>query len=367
MSGRAGIARTVAFGAVLAFGGVLALTGCTGSPDDPEGGFSANATIGVALPQPTSQNWEQAESLFSTGLTDAGFAADVQVANAGISEQQKQIDSMIDHGARVIIVGAVDGSQLGTQLERAHSRDILVIAFDRLLTGTDYVDLYVAYDPFQVGVQQGESLIQGLHERRGEQPTWNIELVAGAPDDANAHAFFNGAMSVLQPEIDAGAVTVLSGHTTFDQVATTSWLAEYASQRMDLIIAGFYSHGTALDGVLAPNDALARAVLTATASAGLEAPVVTGQDAEPESVRSIMEGAQYSTVYKDTAALVEESVRQITLAQQGSAFEAPDVTHNGATDVPTVFLDPVIVTQNNAAEVLGNIPILAPIIQQFDH
>ena len=77
-----------------------------------------------------------AEQLFKDGLTAAGYKGDVQFANGGVSEQQNQIQSMVTKGAKVIVVGAIDGSQLGTQLKAAKDGGATVIAYDRLIKNT---------------------------------------------------------------------------------------------------------------------------------------------------------------------------------------------------------------------------------------
>ncbi|NDO91463.1 substrate-binding domain-containing protein [Cellulosimicrobium composti] len=321
-------------------------------------GFEEGATIGVALPQKTSENWVLAEELFNDGLTEAGFEPIVQFANGGVSEQQSQIDAMVEQGAKVIIVGAIDGSQLGTQLKNAKDSGATVIAYDRLVKNTDAVDEYIAFDNYQVGVLQGEALLQGLAERKGEGP-YNIELIAGSPDDANSTPFFEGAMSVLQPKIDDGTLVVPSGQTSFEQVATQGWKAENAQKRMDTVLSGSYAD-TELDGVLSPNDTLARAALTSAKQAGKETPVITGQDSEVESVKSIVAGEQYSTIYKDTRKLVEESINAVKALQAGEEPEINDTESydNGVKVVPAFLLEPIIVTQDNAAEVYAGDPTL---------
>ncbi|WP_392508842.1 substrate-binding domain-containing protein [Naumannella halotolerans] len=323
------------------------------------GGFETGSLIGVSLPQKTSENWVLAESLFNDGLTEAGYEADVQFANSGASEQQNQIQSMITKGAKVIIVGAVDGSQLGAQVQQAKDAGITVIAYDRLLLNTAAVDYYVAFDPYKVGELQGQALLDGLAERKGEAP-YNIELIAGSPDDANTANFFNGAMSVLQPKIDDGTLEIPSGQVAMDQVATQGWKAENVQRRMDTILSGNYSGDTTLDGVLSPNDTLARAALTSAASAGADTPVVTGQDSEVESVKSILDGEQYMTIYKDTRELVNQSIAMVDALQTGAEPEINDTESydNGAKVVPAYNLEPVVVTEANAREVYADDPIL---------
>jgi putative multiple sugar transport system substrate-binding protein len=354
--------------------GALLLTGCSsergGSTEETAGGtteetsgFAADATIGVALPQKTSENWVLAEELFNDGLEEAGFTPIVQFANGGVTEQQNQIQAMVEQGASVIVVGAIDGSQLGTQLESAADSGAKVIAYDRLVKNTEAVDMYVAFDNYQVGVLQGEALLQGLAERKGAGP-YNIELIAGSPDDANATPFFEGAMSVLQPKIDDGTLVVVSGQTSFEQIATQGWKAENAQKRMDTILSGSYTD-TELDGILSPNDTLGRAALTSVAQAGKETPVVTGQDSEVESVKSIVAGEQYSTIYKDTRELVAQTIKEIQLLQKGEDAEINDTESydNGVKVVPSFLLTPLIVTQENAADVYANDETLFPLTQ----
>ena len=361
MIGKAGKAAAVA--AIAA----LALTGCgrsetpSGGASGGAGGFEQSSSIGVALPQKTSENWVLAEKLFNDGLNGAGFKADVQFANGGVSEQQNQISAMVTKGAKVIIVGAIDGSQLGTQLKQAKDSGATIIAYDRLLLNTENADYYVAYDNFKVGELQGQALLEGLKAKKPSGP-YNIELFAGSPDDANAKVFFDGAMSVLKPKIDDGTLKVLSGQTSFEQAVTQGWKAENAQRRADTLLTGSYT-SESLDGVLSPNDTLARAVLTSVRAAGKPLPVVTGQDSEVESVKSIMAGEQYSTINKDTRKLVEHAITMVKDLQAGKTPEINDDKsyNNGVKTVPAYLLEPVIVTAANVKTAYAGDPVLEPI------
>jgi putative multiple sugar transport system substrate-binding protein len=359
--GKAGKAAAIA--AIAA----LALTACGRAESPTPGGtgggeaFPKNSSIGVSLPQKTSENWVLAEKLFNDGLSGAGFKPDVQFANGGVSEQQNQISAMISKGAKVIVVGAIDGAQLGTQLKQARDAGATIIAYDRLLLNTNDVDYYVAYDNFKVGVLQGQALLEGMKAKKPQGP-YNIELFAGSPDDANAKVFFDGAMSVLKPKIDDGTLKVLSGQTSFEQAVTQGWEAENAQRRADTLLTG--SYGTApLDGVLSPNDTLARAVLTSVKAAGKPLPVITGQDSEVESVKSILAGEQYSTINKDTRKLVEHAITMVKDIQAGKKPEINDDKsyNNKVKTVPAYLLEPVIVTAANVKTAYVDDPILGPI------
>ncbi|WP_349899664.1 sugar-binding protein [Parafrigoribacterium soli] len=348
---------------------LMALSGCstrdagnTGKSGDAAG-FAKDALVGVALPSKTSENWVLAGKLFTDGLAAAGFKSDVQYAGASstVADQQGQIQSMVTKGAKVIIIGAADGGQLGTQVKAAHDAGAVVIAYDRLILNTKDVDYYVAYDNEKVGELQGQALLDGMKKKFPDKKNFNIELFSGSSDDANAPVFFKGAMKVLQPKIDDGTLKVVSGQTDIKQTATAGWKPENAQSRMDNLLTSSYG-STELDGVLSPNDTLARAIITSVQSANKPVPVVTGQDSEVESVKSIMAGIQYSTINKDTRALVKHAIQMASDLQKGTKPETNSTDYNnGVKVVPTYLLPPQLVTKENAAESYANDPTLEPL------
>lgn len=332
-----------------------------GSTEDAEPEEAAGATsagsgiVGVALPWLGTQNWAEAEVMFKEQLEAAGYEAIIQAADQKVPQQQQQIESMIENGAQVIVVGPVDGSQLGSVLEKAKDAGVYVIGYDRLLENTTGVDGVVQFGSVKTGELQAQALLQGLKELKGEAP-YNIELFGGGPADPNAPNFFTGAMSVLQPLIDDGTLVVVSGQTDFTQCATVDWDNSKAQSRMDAILAGNYSD-IEIDGVLSPNDGIARAIITSCENAGQPIPVVSGLDAENESVEWVWSGRQYSTVAKPTNALVAETVSIIDSLLGGNGMPATDVTaDNGVIDVPIYELPPVVVTKDNAKEVFADDP-----------
>jgi len=363
--------KAVAVGAVAVL--ALGATACGSSEREgstggggstPAKGFAADALIGVALPSKTSENWVLAGDLFTNGLKEAGFKSDVQYAGASttVADQQGQISAMVTKGAKVIVIGATDAAQLSTQVKQAKESGAVVIAYDRLITNTPDLDYYIAFDNFKVGQLQGQALLDGMKAKKATGP-WTIELFSGSPDDNNAGVFFNGAMDVLKPAIDKGDVVVGSGQTDVKQTAIQGWKAEGAQQRMDSLLTSTYTTGKTLDGVLSPNDTLARAILTSVKGAGKPLPVVTGQDSEAESVKSIMAGEQYSTINKDTRKLVAETIKMVKALQTGGTPEVNDTKSydNGVKVIPSYLLPPVIVTKANAAEAYANDPKLSPL------
>lgn len=332
-------------------------SGSAAAPAAPAatGGFEAGATIGVSLPWLGTQNWKEAEEMFKTELEAAGFKPIIQAADNKVPTQQQQIESMIQNGAKVIVVGPIDGTQLGAVLEEAKAAGVYVIGYDRLLENTTGVDGVVQFGSVKTGELQAQALLDGLKEMKGEGP-WNIELFGGGPADPNAPNFFKGAMSVLQPLIDDGTLTVVSGQTDFTQCATMDWDNAKAQARMDSLLSGFYSDKE-IHGVLSPNDGIARAIITSCEQAGQEIPAISGLDAENESVEWVWSGRQYSTIAKPTDALVAQTIEIIKSLQAGNGMPATDVqVNNGKIDVLVYELPPVVVTKDNAKEVFANDP-----------
>jgi putative multiple sugar transport system substrate-binding protein len=335
--------------------------GSGGAGEAPAGDGGEDVKIGVAMPTETSERWIQDGNAVKEGLEEAGYQVDLQYAGDDIPTQTQQIDSMITGGADVLIVAAIDGTALSSQLEAAAAANIPVISYDRLIRDSENVDFYVTFDNYEVGVAQATALLYGLGltDKEG-QPTdqtgpFNVELFAGSLDDNNAHFFWQGAMDTLQPFIDNGSLVVPSGQTDIEQAAILRWQQETAQKRMEDLLTSTYNDGTELHGVLSPYDGLSRGIITALQGAGMGPtieeglPIVTGQDAEIASVKYIQDGVQHSTIFKDTRLLADQAVVAAQAYIEGNEPEANDTEtyDNGVKVVPSYLLDVVTVYADN--------------------
>ena len=317
-------------------------------------------TVGIAMPTKSSARWISDGNSMVEQFTAAGYETDLQYAEDDIPNQLAQIENMITKGVDVLVIAAIDGTTLSNALENAAASGIKVIAYDRLIRESGNVDYYATFDNFKVGVQQASSLVAGLKERFGDGP-YNVELFGGSPDDNNAFFFYNGAMSVLQPLIDSGEIVIVSGQMGMDKVGTLRWDGAVAQARMDNLLSAHYTDKQ-VQGVLSPYDGLSIGILSSLKGVGygsgdLKMPIVSGQDAEVQSVKSILAGEQYSTVFKDTRELARVTVGMVDALLQGGTPEINDTStyDNGVKVVDSYLLEPVSVDKSNWEEnVIGS-------------
>jgi putative multiple sugar transport system substrate-binding protein len=322
-------------------------------------GGGAGSLVGVTMPTKKSERWIADGENVSAALTKLGYKVDLQYAEDDIPTQVNQIENQITKGAKVLIIASIDGTALSAQLQEAADKGIKVIAYDRLIRNSPNVDYYASFDNAKVGEQQATSLLTGLGLKKADgsddasKGPFNIELFAGSPDDNNATFFFDGSMKVLQPYIDSKKLVVQSGDTDFKTVATLRWDGATAQKRMEDLITRKYSKAK-VDGVLSPYDGISIGILSALKSNGYGTssqpyPIVTGQDAEVPSVKSIIADEQYSTIYKDTRKLADVAVKMSDALLKGTTPETNNTSdyNNGVKVVPSYLLESVIVDKAN--------------------
>ena len=320
--------------------------------------FAAEGYVGIAMPTKSSARWIDDGNNMVKQFEAAGYKVDLQYAEDDIPNQLAQIENMITKGVDVLVIAAIDGTTLSNALENAAASGIKVIAYDRLIRDSPYVDYYATFDNFKVGVQQASTIVDGLKERFPDVKPWNVELFGGSPDDNNAYFFYNGAMSVLQPLIDDGSVEIVSGQMGMDKVGTLRWDGAVAQARMDNLLSAHYTDQR-VHGVLSPYDGLSIGILSSLKGVGygsgdLAMPIVSGQDSEVQSVKSMKAGEQYSSIFKDTRELAKVTVQMVEAVLGGAEPPINDTTtyDNGKKVVPSYLLEPVAVTADNWEEVL---------------
>lgn len=335
----------------LALAGAAALAASTAATAQDKG------TVGIAMPTKSSARWIDDGNNMVKVLKERGYNTDLQYAEDDIPNQLSQVENMVTKGAKALVIAAIDGTTLSDVLKQAKAKGIVVIAYDRLIRGTPNVDYYATFDNFQVGVLQAQSIEKGLGLKEGKGP-FNIELFGGSPDDNNAYFFYNGAMSVLKPYIDSGKLVVVSGQMGMDKVATLRWDGATAQARMDNLLSAYYGNKR-VHAVLSPYDGLSIGIISSLRGVGYGSadqpmPIISGQDAEVPSIKAMLRGEQYSTIFKDTRDLAKVAADMVDAALAGKQVTVNDTKtyENGVKTVPSYLLKPVVVDKSNWEKVL---------------
>ena len=337
--------------------------GCGASNESTEagskGGSKGDVQVGIVLPTKDEPRWLQDQEQFETILDNAGFSNQVLFSQGSSATEKTNVETLISKGIDVLIICAQDGSAAAAAVEEAKDAGVTVIAYDRLITGTDAVDYYVTFDSFAVGAAQGQYLIDNT-----EGSGVPLYLYSGAATDNNAFIFFEGAWSVLQPKIEDGTFVIANSseaeklsdtnELTRDEEAgiigqiTTDWDFNVAKSKAE-------SHLTAVGkdmkgdvAILGPNDGTARSIADVFATdSDVSDYIITGQDSELASVQYIIDGKQSMTVFKDTRTLAADSVDMALAILKGETPETDTTYNNEKKDVPAKQTDIVVVTKDN--------------------
>jgi putative multiple sugar transport system substrate-binding protein len=333
------------------------------------GGEASNSTplIGIAMPETHVERWVKDGASLVKFAQAKGYRTMDTYGDANQTLQNQQMQNMITNGAKLIVAAVVNDGANSIIAEAAKEK-IPVIAYDRIIANSPDYDYYITFDNYKVGEFQARGLIQGMNlDAATASSPKTITLFAGSPTDRNAFWFYDGAIRVLNPYVDKGVLKIVGPYpkssddsANFQRIATENWQAPLAKTRMENLLNAD-AKNVVLDGVLAPNDTLARGIieaLRADAKYTNKLPVVTGQDAEADSVVSIKNGQQYMTVFKDTTRLAEavinladqllKGVAQPTIP--GARLAEGDLAtmgFNGVKTVKTFILEPQIITKEN--------------------
>ena len=304
------------------------------------GGGSSAEKVAVLLPDTKSSvRWETADRpLLEQAFKAAGVPVTIQNAQGDKSTQQQQAEQAITNGAKVLLLVNLDSGSGAAIEANAKSQGVKVIDYDRLtLKGS--ADYYVSFDNVQVGKLQGEGLMKCLDQKGVKNPS--IAELNGSPTDNNATLFAQGYNSVLDPAYKDGKAKKAADQSVPD------WDNQKALTIFEQMLE---KSNNKIDGVLAANDGLGNAAISALKQRKLPQIPVTGQDATAEGIQNILAGDQCMTVYKAIKKEADAASKlAIALAkkQQPPAGLVNGKSNDTAREVPSVLLTPVAVTKDN--------------------
>lgn len=355
---------------LLALAMLAALTACGAEPQTPADTGSASGstapeemsvagkTVGISLPNQTSQRWLDDSAALTERLEALGCQVLLQDALDDALLQADQVQSMIAQPVDCLVIAAIDSLTLTDALQQAKTAGIPVIAYDRLLMNTDAVTYYTAIDSEAVGAAIGEYIVNAkqLQTAQEEGRSCTVEFFMGSPEDHNAVLLHQGVMGVLQSYLDSGVLICKSGRVSFEDTCIHGWSGEKAQANCGKHLADIYTDAVP-DILCAASDSLAEGCRMALEEAGHTAgeswPLITGQDADLAALKRILSGQQTMTVYTNTDALVRSCAELTEAVLSGVPADLGGVVcDNGTMEVPSVLCQPVAVDAQNYREIL---------------
>jgi D-xylose transport system substrate-binding protein len=315
----------------------LAAAGCGSSGPQPEKKKLERLKVGLLL-DTTHERWQRDKELFTERAQTLGAQVLVEAAEGDKDRQAQLADKLIGEGVKVIVIVPNDADAAAAIVEKAKAKQVYVISYDRLIRNAD-LDMYVTFDNVKVGELQASYLLE-------RAPTGNYLLIGGSETDNNAKEIRKGQMNILEPAIKAGKIKIVG------EGWAANWRAEDAEK---LTEAALKKTGNKLAAIVASNDQTAGGAIKALAAVKLDGKVlVSGQDAELDGARRIVQGTQAMTVFKPLAALARMAANNAVHLGKGDPIDAGATVNNGKKDVPARLLDPIPVDKHNLDGVLLN-------------
>jgi D-xylose transport system substrate-binding protein len=301
-------------------------------------GFSSAAlaegmTIGVSWASFQEERWKIDEAAMVAAIEAAGneyISADAQSSS---EKQLADIEALIAQGVDALVINAWDKDAIGPAIEMAAAEGIPVVGYDRLIE--DARTFYLTFDNVGVGRIIAENVLAAA-------PEGNYAIVKGDPGDPNAGFLLQGMMSVIQPSIDSGAITIVG------EAFSDGWKPENAQKNMEQILT---ANNNEVDAVLSQNDGMAGGVVAALSAQGLVIPV-GGQDGDLAAINRVARGLQTVSVWKDARALGTAAGQIASALAAGTALDAIEGAtkfSGGANGVEmnAILLDPTPLTAAN--------------------
>jgi len=289
--------------------------------------------IGLLLDSYVTDRWYIDQKLFTDKVKELGGEVQIEVAYGEPEEQIRLGKKMIADGCKVLVIISVDGAKAVEIVEDAKKANVPVLAYDRLI-GTNDIAAYISYNNEKVGELQAQYALSKI-------PQGKFLLLNGPVSDNNAILYRNGQLKVLKKSIEEGKIKLVG------DLVMADWGEIGALMKID----EFMSSGKQKpDAIIAANDALANGSIDALKPELKGKVLITGQDADLNSMRNIIAGYQTMTIYKPIKPLAQLGGEIAMKLAKGIKIEGTTKFKFGNIEVPSILLDPLVVDKTNYKE-----------------
>ena len=322
--------------------------------------------IGIVLPTKDEDRWLADEATFKQMIEEKGIKAEIMYSQADPAIEKSNVEALIEKGIKVLMICPFDGAAAASTVEMAKAEGVQVISYDRLITGTDAVDYYVAFESLKIGEAMGQYLVDQAAAYGGSG--LNLYLYSGALTDNNSFTYFQGNWNALQPKIADGTFIVRNSEVAMQykdikdlsydelyeimQSVDTEWTPSVAKSLAEANLTNAAPEEKALSFITAPDDNTARAIADAfMADADVAEFRICGADGVEGSVQYLIDGKQDMTVYCNPAMIAVAAMELAEKLIAGEKVESAETINNEAIDIPVIRCDVQPVTRDNLVEV----------------
>lgn len=322
--------------------------------------------IGIVLPTKDEDRWLADEAKFLELIEEKGYKAEIMYSQADPGIEKTNVEALIEKGIKVLIICPFDGAAAASTVEMAKEEGVQIISYDRMISDTEAVDYYVAFESAKMGEAMGQYLVDQAAAYGGTG--LNLYMYSGALTDNNSFTYFLGNWTALQPKIADGTFIVRNSEVamkykdildlSYDQLyeimqsVDTEWTPSVAKSLAEADLTKAAPEEKALSFITAPDDNTARAVADAfMADADVQEFRLAGCDGVEGSVQYIIDGKQDMTVFGNPAMITVSAMELADKLIKGEEVSVTETLNNGAKDVNVVRCDVQTVTRDNLIEV----------------
>lgn len=270
--------RLVSVAALAAF----ALVACNKDGSSPAAPASAKSALKVGFLIKTMQEerYKTDKAAFEEFAKKLGAEVLFDSCNNDEATQIAKAETMLTQGINVLVLQPVNGATAQTLVDKAHEKNVKVVAYDVLIAQSD-VDYFVTQDSLAVGRLQADEVVKKLGKGK------KVFLIKGQPGDSNAEAFSQGVYDAR----DRGDIQLL------DMKSHEGWAPERAQQTAEDALTKYGQDG--IDAFLCNNSGLAWGVYQAVEARGLTGKIfIAGSDGDLRNVQAIAKDKISMDVFK---------------------------------------------------------------------
>ena len=294
---------------------------------------NSNIIIGFSIHGLDMPRWKKEKAMAEEFALEKGFNLLITDAQKDPEKQIEQCKNLIYQGVKALIIIPEDDESAGKIAEIAKENNVPLIAYDRIVRNA-YLPYYVNFNQVKVGELQAKILTE-------KYPKGNYVQLKGSPTDFNTTYFTEGNAKILDKYIESGDIKLIASEYV------PGWYRNEAYKIMKNIL----KERTDIAAVLVQNDNMGSAVIQALEESGLAGKVgVTGQDADLDSIKYILQGKQTMTVYKPLKIMNTVALNFALELAKGGTPKTNGFSENGYMKVPTYFIDVIPVTKDNIDE-----------------